>query len=406
MSLLSRVRIHRGWRLLPALAIVGALVAPGALVSAHQSGTADQSGSDDHSDSNGRLGRVFVIMLENHSAANVIDNRDSNGNLTAPKITALAHTYGQASQYYGVTHPSLPNYVSAISGSNWFINNDNPSNRFDHLNLVDQLAANHISWGAYMESMPADNKLIDFSPSSANPLYVSKHNPFVLFNDIRNDPARMANVKPYTDLASDLNSKHAPQFVWISPNQCHDLHGGVYGTVDPTGADGTPCPYGTTTPTQDAKDLSLIKKADDWVGAAVNTIMTSKAWTGNSAIFIVTDENDFVAANTSIDQWATAAGCCDSPVLPNGYAFIGSHGTPDGNVLVCPGTPTPVACTYGGGLVPAVVIARHGVRNYTSSTPYNHFSLLRTIEENWHLGYLGNASDSINVTSMNEFLSH
>ena len=44
-------------------------------------------------------------------------------------------------QYYGVTHPSEPNYVAAISGSNWFVQNDNPANRFDHTNLVDQLEA-------------------------------------------------------------------------------------------------------------------------------------------------------------------------------------------------------------------------------------------------------------------------
>ena len=91
-------------------------------------------------------------------------------------------------------------------------------------------------------------------------------------------------------------------------------------------------------------------------------------------------------------------------MLPNGYAFLGSHGTPDGNVLACPDAAA--SCTYGGGLVPAIVIARHGVRNYTSNTPYNHFSLLRTIEQNWGLGYLGNASDSLQVKSMNEFLTH
>jgi len=350
------------------------------------------------------LDHVFVIMLENHSAANVIDNKDANGVLTAPYITQLAHKFGVATQYYGVTHPSLPNYVAAISGSNWFVNNDNPANRFDHLNLVDQLEAKHITWGAYMESMPANDPRADFWPDEANPLYVSKHNPFDLFEDIRSNPARLANIKPYTSLTKDLNSGHAPSFVWISPNQCHDLHGGLNNAVDPTGADGTPCPFGTTSPTQDQKDLNLIASADRWVASAVNTITRSKAWTGNSVIFLLTDENDFVFANKSIDSWETADGCCDSPVLPDGYAFLGSHGTPDGNVLDCPDAAT--SCTYGGGLVPAIVVARHGVRKYTSDKPYNHFSFLRTIEENWGLGYLGNAADSIQVKSMNEFLGH
>ena len=96
-----------------------------------------------------------------------------------------------------MTHPSEPNYVAMISGSNWGINNDDPANRFDPTNLADGLEAAHISWGAYMEALPAD-PLADFWPSSADPLYASKHNPFVLFTDIRGNPARLANVKPYT----------------------------------------------------------------------------------------------------------------------------------------------------------------------------------------------------------------
>ncbi len=378
-------------RLVGAGAVAATLLGSGAIAQAASPGAA-------------HLDHVFVIMLENHSAANVIDNKDADGKLTAPYITQLAHKFGVATQYYGVTHPSLPNYVAAISGSNWFVNNDNPANRFDHLNLVDQLESKHITWGAYMESMPANDPLADFWPDETNQLYVSKHNPFVLFEDVRSNPARLANVKPYTSLSKDLNSGHAPSFVWITPNQCHDLHGGVNNAIDPSGADGTPCPFGTTSPTQDAKDLALIKSADRWVAGAVHTITTSKAWTGNSAIFVLTDENDFVFANKDIDSWETADGCCNSPILPDGYAFLGSHGTPDGNVLNCANDAT--SCTYGGGLVPAIVVARHGVRNFTSDTPYNHYSLLRTIEENWGLAYLGNASDSLQVNPMNEFLGH
>ena len=106
------------------------------------------AGADKRDHANGELKHVFVIMLENHSRASVI------GDPAAPTITALADTYGVASQYYGVTHPSEPNYVAAISGSNWFVNDDNPANRFDHTNLIDQLQSAGKSWGAYMESMP------------------------------------------------------------------------------------------------------------------------------------------------------------------------------------------------------------------------------------------------------------
>jgi hypothetical protein len=376
-----RSRLSRLGAMLAGLAIVAATTMSSALAHSSQS-------------ANAQLDHVFVIMLENHSYSSVI------GDPNAPFINSLATDYGLATSYYGVTHPSLPNYVAAISGSNWSINNDNPANRFDHTNLVDQLEASHHSWAAYMEAMPADDKTVDNWPANSTALYASKHNPFVLFNDIRNNPARMASVKPFSDFAGDLASNRVADFVWISPDQCNDMHGGVYSAVD--GYPETPCPYGSAN--NDANDAALKQKADAFVQRTVTAIMGSSAWTGNSAIFIVTDENDFAGANTSIDQWASADGCCDSPILPDGYQFVGSHGTYDGNVLDCPDGA--LSCVYGGGLIPAVVVARNGVRNYVSDQPYNHYSLLRTIEENWNLGYLGNASDGAQVQSMREFLVH
>jgi phosphatidylinositol-3-phosphatase len=311
-----------------------------------------------------------------------------------------------AANYFGVTHPSEPTYVAAISGSNWFVNDDNddnPNNRFDHTNLVDQLEASHHSWGAYMESMPSVGYLGDNAPTSPNvQLYVSKHTPFVLFTDIRHNPARLANVKPYSQFAADLAANRVPDFVWISPNQCHDMYGGVFVQVASDGSDGTPCPFGSTK--DDPNDAALKQKADAFVHDAVTAIMASKAWTGNSAIFVVDDENDFTG-NPTTDGWESAAGCCDSPLLPNGYQFLNSSGNPDGTVWSCPIGVNP-ACQYGGGLIPAIVVARNGPRGFVSNRPYNHYSLLRTIEENWGLPYLGNASDSAQVHSMSEFFDH
>jgi phosphatidylinositol-3-phosphatase len=325
-----------------------------------------------------QLDRAFVIVLENHSQHSVI------GDPNAPFITSLAQRYGQATNYYGVTHPSEPNYVAMISGSNWWINNDNPANRFDHTNLVDGLEAARISWGAYMEALPAD-PLTDFWPSSADPLYASKHNPFVLFNDVRDNPARLANVKPYPELAADLNSGHAPRFVYIVPDQCNDMHGGVNDAI--AGHPETPCPFGSAN--NDPNDAALKQKADAFVQAAVTTIMSSRAWTRHSAIFIVADEGDFT--NNAVNGgWDSPAGCCDSPVLP--------AGDPD----ISPDWPGGV---YGGALVPAIVIDPSGPDHFASDTPYNHYSLLRTIEDAWGLPELGFTSDHAQVSTMNEFLA-
>ncbi len=332
--------------------------------------------------------RIFVIMLENHSQTSVI------GDKNAPFINHLAKTFAMAANYYGVTHPSLPNYIAATSGSNWFVNDDKPDNRFDHTNLVDQLEQHNIPWAAYMEAMPNPGYLEDFFPTSKVPLYASKHNPFVLYPDIRNEPKRLNNIKPYTVLADDLNGQHPPSFVWISPDQCNDMHGGVNESV-PNHPE-TPCPYGNLK--GDLHDSALKQNADTFVKQTVTLIMTSRAWTPHSVIFIVTDESDYTPSNISTDGWESTEHCCDSPVLPDGYPFQ-DDGKP--NPKIWHGINNDF--TYGGGRVPAVIVAPAG-RHVVSSTRYNHYSLLRTIEEVWGLGYLGYASDAKQINSMTEFL--
>jgi hypothetical protein len=328
---------------------------------------------------------VFVIMLENHSQSSVID--DAN----APYITSLAHKYGMAANYYGVTHPSEPNYVAAISGSNWGINDDRPTNTYNHLNIVDQLEAHHLSWAAYMETMPSAGFTGTQYPANAA-LYVNKHNPFVLFDDIRSNPARLAKIKPYTAFANDMKAK-IPNYVWITPNQCHDMHGGVFTQIAADGSDGTPCPFGSTK--DDANDAALKHKADAFVKGAVDTITSTTAWkSGRTAIFILTDENDFTN-NAATDGWESAEGCCDSPYLGPGTPFLNSSGQPDGHVWA--------GGVYGGGKIPAIVLTAKGKSGFVSQTPSNHYSMLSTIQWNWGLPPLANTADTLNVKPMTEF---
>ena len=366
-------------RVLAVAAVTGAAAALTVGLSAPSgAATSGRSGGGGGDGQQVRLDRAFIIVLENHSEHSVI------GDPNTPYITSLAQQYGQAADYYGVTHPSEPNYIAMIGGSNWFTNTDNPANRFDHTNLVDELEASHISWGAYMEAMPASDPLTDYWPSSTDPLYASKHNPFALFTDIRDNPARVANIKPYTDLAASLNSPHAPRFVFITPDQCNDMHGGVNDTI--AGHPETPCPFNNTN--DDPNDVRLKHNADAFVKGAVMTILSSRAWTRHSAIFIVSDEGDFTG-NAVNGGWDSPAGCCDSPVLPAGDPDI-SASWPGG--------------LYGGGLVPAIVIDPSGPHHFVSNLPYNHYSMLRTIEDAWNLPELVFTSDHAQVTTMNEFL--
>lgn len=352
------------------VATATALIA--AVASAAYATPHSNSGASQGQRADGQLDHIFVIMLENHSQSSVID--DAN----APYLTGLAHTYAMADHYYGVTHPSMPNYVASIAGDNFGIQDDQDQNivNLDRPNLVDQLEARHISWNAYMETLP-DNKLDRYGPVVGDAqvkLYAKKHNPFVLFDSVKNNPDRMAKVKDYSALATDLASKTAPKFVWISPNQCNDMHGGIYAPVP--GHAETPCPYGTVK--DDANDASLKQKGDTFVKGAVETIMSSKAWTKRSAIVIVTDENDYTG-NTGNGGWESTAGCCDSP-------YVGAH---DPRVSATwPGG------TYGGGLIPAVIVRADGPRGVVDHTPYNHYSLLTSIEDNWDLAHLGHAGDT------------
>lgn len=365
-----------------AIALLGMIVVA---VVAAVGGTSTAAGSNPPSVRSG-LDHVFVIMLENHSLHSVIDQRASDGQLVAPYITSLAHRYAWAQNYYGVTHPSEPNYIAAITGSNWGIQDDN-LHVLDVKNLVDQLEAHGLSWDAYMEAINPADKLAATAPGSVA-LYAIKHNPFVLMQDIRTSPARLAHVKPYEQLATDLASGQVGNFVWITPDQCNDMHGGVYVTVP--GRPETPCPYGNAV-TNDAADIALQQKADAFVQRTVEMIMASPAWTQNSAIFVTADENDFDASHPELGDWETAAGCCDSPFVTAGDPRI----SPD-----WPGG------IYGGGLVPAILVTTHSHQPYVNTTAYNHYSFLATIEKLWHLGYLENAGDRSNVPTMDALFAH
>lgn len=310
-----------------------------------------------------RMDHIAIMMLENHSDQTVI------GNPNAPKITALAHNYAFAAKYYGVTHPSLPNYIAITSGNNWYSNSDDPTQRFDHVNIIDQLEARHISWKAYMESMPSAGYSENYYVSDPdNALYVIRHNPFALYKDVYTNPARMRKIVPLGQLTKDLASGKLPQYMWISPNICNDMHG----------MPGKACPY--------SADVLLHKLTDDFVQTWVDRIQHSKGWTRNSVIFVVFDENDY-DGNPATGGWLNAEGCCDAPVVPPNAPFF-----PKGGV-------------YGGGISPLIVIGGTVKRRYESQTPFNHYAILRFIEDSWSLPLLGMASDTINVHSLAEFFS-
>src|ERR1700758_3139602 len=105
---------------------------------------------------NKNLQHVFIIMMENTGFDTLI------GNPNAPFPNAAAANYGLASNYYGVTHPSQPNYIAATSGSTNGVADDNDTT-IDVANIVDQLEANRKTWKAYMQSYSLCGTPLDHS---------------------------------------------------------------------------------------------------------------------------------------------------------------------------------------------------------------------------------------------------
>ena len=163
---------------------------------------------------------VVVVLMENHGI-----NTTYNCGVDCSYITQLANTYSMAESYSAEAHPSLPNYLALTSGNTWWNNNTLPPGTLHVTNIVDSLEEQGLTWKAYMESYHGG-----CSNSGSN--YSDAHNPFLKYADVYTDPARCANVvNAGTDasnstgpLLTDLASDSAPNFMWLTPNLCHDMH--------------------------------------------------------------------------------------------------------------------------------------------------------------------------------------
>jgi hypothetical protein len=198
---------------------------------------------------------IFILLMENKESGDVIGSGD------APYLNSLARQYGMAANYYGVSHPSLPNYLELLAGSTFGITSDCTDCFVNSSNLADQLDAAHKSWKAYMEDMPSPCYVGDAGD------YAQKHDPFIYFNDIRTNPARCANIVPLTQFGRDLAANALPNLVWITPNLCHDMHD---------------CDVGT---------------GDSWLKGFLPQILNLPTWQ-SSALFLLWDEG------------SSNAGCC------------------------------------------------------------------------------------------------
>jgi len=276
---------------------------------------------------------VFVVVEENHGYGDVI------GNPAAPNLNWLARHYGLATDYYGISHPSEPNYVALLGGSTFGVANDNPYylNTVRAPSLISQLDRGKVAWKAYLQGLPHPGYEGICHPAFCNgtpdkdPLYVSKHVGIANFTTSRN-PADWNRQVPIGDLTVDLRDNKLPAFGLVIPSECRDQHGDPPYCLDSAGLGA-------------AQDQHLVASGDAYLGRLVHTITSAPFWAhGNNAVVITYDEGD---ANS---------GCCRA--------------------------------NPGGGKVATVVVTSHGPRGIRDGTPYNHYSLLATLQATFGLGCL------------------
>lgn len=154
--------------------------------------------------------RVLVVVLENQPLR--ASMRNSAMREIIKKGTLLT-------EYYALVNPSQPNYVGLVAGDLLGVTGDGvydlPQN-----NLVDLMEAKGVTWKSYQEDYPGNC----FAGDTPDGIYKRKHNPFISFNNIRNNPTRCANIVEATQLTKDLEAGTVPQFSFYTPNMNNNGH--------------------------------------------------------------------------------------------------------------------------------------------------------------------------------------
>lgn len=258
--------------------------------------------------------RWGLLILEN------VDYSDAEANPTLQKIHNNSNNR-LLSQYYGIDHPSLPNYLASIAGTTFGVRDDDPpdSHSFTDSTIVDLLENKGISWKLYAEDYSGG--CLDGVTNAASDLFAVKHVPILYFQKITTNSQRCENVVEASQFQIDLDNDALPQWWYYVPNLNNDGH--------------------------DTDIAFMAKYLDDqWVPRFEN-----KTFTRDLAMVMTFDESDTNKAHNHI--YAALIGDALQPI---------SDGHED-------------------------------------TTRYDHYSLIRTVEENWDLGSLGKNDSRTSVIS-------
>lgn len=389
-------------------ALIGALMTSGmALAQPVMAGDRGDDGYFEHGrDGDGhKIGHVFVITLENEGY-----DVTFGPNSKAPYLSQTLTSKGVLlTQYFGTGHVSLDNYIAMLSGqaaTNETRNDCQVYADFQQTGvtpdgqaigsgcvypasiktLPDQLNAIGKTWRGYMEDMGNDPhreaatcghpqlNTIDQTQSAEAPSatvpqgdqYATRHDPFAYFHSIIDSPDCQKNLVNLNRLTSDLQSiATTPNFVDITPNLCDDGHDSPCVTGAPGG----------------------LVSADLFLQKWIPTIMASPAYQRDGLIVINFDEGGASIAQNSSGQFVVTfpgATCCSEQPGPN----IGTF--PQSAAL---GPYVLTYDNYGGDRTGALLLSPFLKPGTVSDTPFNHYSLLKTLEEifgtHGYLGYAG-----------------
>jgi hypothetical protein len=316
-------------------------------------------------------GHVFVINLENKG----YDETWGAGSAAPYLSTTLRGQGVLLSQYYGIGHESLDNYIAQISGQGPNLATQTDCQTFAPFlqlatvapqqavgqgcvypagvtTLADQLSAAGHGWKGYMEDMgtpcrhPQLGALDDTQQAEVGDEYAVRHNPFMYFHSIIDSAGCAQHVVDLSKLPADLQAvSTTPALSYITPDLCDDGH-------DAPCVDGRP---------------GGLASADAWLRTWVPKITSSPAFTRDGMLVITFDES----------ETQDASACCGEGPGPN--------------------TLLPGLTGLGGGRTGTLVLSPFVKPGTFSSTSYNHYSLLASIEDAFGLPYLGYAGqDGLN----------
>ena len=153
--------------------------------------------------------KVLIIVLE---------NTDYEKALKQPYLQSLTTQGALLQNMNGMVHPSQGNYIAMVGGDTLQVKNDNPVD-LSQSNVADLLEPAGLSWKAYVENFPGN-----CFTGATNGRYARKHNPFISFTNISQNPQRCANIKDSRAFDQDAQSGNLPNFAIYSPNLDDDGH--------------------------------------------------------------------------------------------------------------------------------------------------------------------------------------